>query len=97
MVDANTYTKGNEIKTFGSRAEMYDYFISVGEAILEGDDCDKFCRHVSVRAAAMDVIPKGHGINTVIEKLNTHPEASMRLNENAARVVGMPKAAFRFA
>lgn len=96
MVDAFTYTKGNEIKTFGSRAEMYDYFCSIGEAVLEGDDCDKFCRHVAVRASAMDVIPKNHGIVTVINKLNNHPEASQKLNEQSMRVVATPKAAFRF-
>jgi len=96
MVDAFTYTKGNEIKTFSSRADMYDYFCNVGEAVLEGDDCAKFCRHVAVRAAAMDIIPKSHGINNVINKLNNHPEASQMLNEQAMRVVATPKAAFRF-
>lgn len=97
MVDAFTYTKGNEIRTFSSRAEMYDYMVDNGEAVLEGDDCDKFCRHVAVRAAAMEVIPKAHGLNTVIDKLNKHPEAGIKLNENAARVIAQPKAAFRFA
>lgn len=97
MVDAFTYTKGNEIRTFSSRAEMYDFMVDNGEAVLDGDDCDRFCRHVAVRASQFEAIPKAHGLNRVIEKLNAHPEASMRLNENASRVIGMPKAAFRFA
>lgn len=49
MPDAFTWTKGNEVRTFSSRAELYDHMISVGDVILEGDDAPKFKAHVDKR------------------------------------------------
>lgn len=49
MVDAFTYTNGNGIHTFKTRAELYDHMISVGDVILEGDDAVKFSAHVEKR------------------------------------------------
>lgn len=49
MVDAFTFTSGNEIRTFRSRAELYDYMIERGELVIEGDDAPKFKAHVDKR------------------------------------------------
>jgi len=49
MVDAFTYTNGNGMQTFKSRAELYDHMISVGDVILEGDEAVKFRAHVEKR------------------------------------------------
>jgi len=49
MPDAYTYTKGSEMKTFSTRAELYDHMIAVGEVILEGDDAPKFEEHCNKR------------------------------------------------
>lgn len=49
MVDAFTWTKGNEIRSFTSRSELYDHMIAVGDLILEGDDAPKFRAHVEKR------------------------------------------------
>lgn len=49
MPDAFTYTRGNEQRTFKSRAELYDYMIEQGEVILEGDDAVKFKAHCEKR------------------------------------------------
>lgn len=52
MVDAFTWTRGGEIKSFSSRAELYDHMINVGDVIIEGDDAPKFAAHVEKRAKA---------------------------------------------
>ncbi len=49
MVDAFTYTNGNGMQTFKTRAELYDHMISVGDVILEGDDAPKFLAHCEKR------------------------------------------------
>lgn len=49
MVDAFTYTNGNGMQSFKSRAELYDHMISVGDVILEGEDAVKFRAHVEKR------------------------------------------------
>jgi len=51
MPNAYTYTKGNEMREFTTRAELYDYMISVGEVILEGDDAPIFEAHCNKRKA----------------------------------------------
>lgn len=48
MVDAYTWTRGNEIRTFTSRKELYDHMIAVGDVIVEGDDAEKFSKHLEV-------------------------------------------------
>lgn len=58
MVDAFTWTRGNEIRTFTSRAELYDHMISVGDLIIEGDDAPKFKAHVDKREKQA-----GHPVN----------------------------------
>lgn len=49
MVDAFTFTSGNEIRTFRTRAELYDYMVERGEVILEGSDAPLFASHVEKR------------------------------------------------
>ncbi len=51
MVDAYTFTSGNSMITFKTRAELYDHMISVNEVILEGDDAPKFAAHCAKRIA----------------------------------------------
>lgn len=50
MVDAFSWTKGGDIRTFSTRAELYDHMIAVGDIIIEGDDAEKFAKHVEKRA-----------------------------------------------
>jgi hypothetical protein len=50
MVNAFTWTRGNEIREFKTRAELYDHMVAVGDVILEGDDAPKFAAHVEKRA-----------------------------------------------
>jgi hypothetical protein len=49
MVDAFSFTNGNEMRSFKTRQELYDYMIERGEIILEGDDAPKFAAHVEKR------------------------------------------------
>lgn len=60
MVDAFTWTKGSDMKTFSTRAELYDHMISVGDVIVEGDDAEKFARHLEItkHAKKQDAIAK---------------------------------------
>lgn len=51
-MDAYTWTKGEERKTFTTRAQLYDWMMSVGDVILEGDDAPKFEAHVQKRLEA---------------------------------------------
>lgn len=46
MVDAYTWTRGSDIRTFTSRKELYEHMISVGDVIVEGDDAEKFSKHL---------------------------------------------------
>lgn len=54
MVDAFTYQKGSESRTFSSRKELYDYMVEQGEVIIEGEDAPKFKDHVDKRAASAE-------------------------------------------
>lgn len=60
MVDAFTWTKGNDMRTFSTRAELYEHMIAVGDVILEGDDAEKFQKHLenSKHAKKADAIAK---------------------------------------
>jgi len=48
MPNAYTFDAGDgNVKTFKNRKAMYDYMISVGEVILEGDDAVVFASAVA--------------------------------------------------
>ena len=49
MPNAYTWTRGNEIKEFSTRAQLYDYMVEVGDIILEGDDAVLFRNHCEKR------------------------------------------------
>jgi agmatine/peptidylarginine deiminase len=51
MPNAFTWTRGNEVREFKSRAELYDFMIEVGDIILEGDDAVVFEKHCNNRKA----------------------------------------------
>jgi len=50
MVDAFTWTKGGDIRTFSSRAELYDHMVAIGDVVIEGDDAPKFAEHCDKRS-----------------------------------------------
>lgn len=51
MVDAFTWQRNNESKSFRTRAELYDFMIEQGEVIIEGDDAALFEKHCNARKA----------------------------------------------
>ena len=51
MPDAFTFDEGNgNVRTFKSRAEMYDYMATSGHVVMDGDNAARFKAHCDKKA-----------------------------------------------
>jgi len=67
MVDAFSFTDGQGIRSFKSRAEMFDWMIDNGHVFLEGDFASKMLKHVNNKINLNANDNKAKAIKTQLE------------------------------